>query len=63
VTLTGVAGQTVQVQRRSGTRWTLASAYPAEADHLVTGLPDGTYRIVVPTTPAMIGSTSVIVQV
>jgi serine protease len=62
VSLAGAVGQTVQVQRMSGTRWILATTYPAEADHAVTGLPAGRYRVVVPSTPAMIGSTSAVVR-
>jgi serine protease len=62
VTLAGAAGQTVQVQRVSGTRWVIATTFPAEADHVVTGLPAGRYRVVVPSAPAMIGSTSTTVQ-
>jgi serine protease len=63
VTLTGVAGQTVQVQRRVGTRWTLAAAYPAETDHVLTGLTTGSYRVIVPMTPALLGATSATVAV
>jgi hypothetical protein len=62
VSLAGAVDQTVQLQRMSGTRWVLAATYPAEADHAVTGLPAGRYRVVVPSTPAMIGSTSAVVQ-
>ncbi|HEY0532664.1 MAG TPA: S8 family peptidase [Actinoplanes sp.] len=62
VSLAGAVGQTVQVQRMSGTRWVLAGTYPAEADHVVTGLASGRYRVVVPSVPAMIGSTSATVQ-
>jgi serine protease len=58
VTLDGAAGQTVQVQLKKGTRWTVATSYPAEADHVLTGLTSGSYRIVVPMTPALLGTTS-----
>jgi serine protease len=58
VTLDGAAGQTVQVQLRKGTRWTVATSYPAEADHVLTGLASGSYRVVVPMAPALLGATS-----
>lgn len=60
--LAGSAGQTVQVQRWAGTRWLVATTYPAEDSHVVTGLTAGRYRVVVPSVPAMIGSTSASVQ-
>ena len=62
VQLTGAAAQTVQVQQLTGTRWERATTYPATTTHRLTGLRPGTrYRVVVPPTTAIAGSTSAVV--
>ena len=63
VALAGAAGQTVQVQTWSGTRWKVAATYSAEPAYDVTGLAAGRYRVVVPGLPGVVGSTSAAVQV
>ena len=63
VVLAGAAGQTVQVQTWSGTRWKVAATYPAEPAHDLTGLAAGRYRVVVPGLPGVVGATSAAVQI
>ncbi|WP_045742006.1 S8 family peptidase [Actinoplanes rectilineatus] len=59
VTLTGVAGQTVQVQQLAGGRWTTVGTFPAAARTTVNGLTaNQKYRVVVPDTIAVLGVTS-----
>jgi serine protease len=58
-TISGAAGQTVQVQRLDNNRWVLATTYPAEATHVLTGLVAGrAYRLIVPATSTVSGATS-----
>ena len=65
VSLTGAAGQTVTVQRYDKKRWIAATTYTAtQASYTVTGLTTGaTYRVVVPTTTAVVGLTSTAVKI
>jgi serine protease len=60
VTLTGAAGQTVQVQRYDRNRWVLGTTYVASGPtKTLTGLTSATrYRVVVPDTAAIIGAIS-----
>jgi subtilisin family serine protease len=55
VSVTGVSGQAVQVQRYSARRWATVRTYRAAARRTVSGLANGQYRIVVPATPAFTG--------
>jgi type VII secretion-associated serine protease mycosin len=58
-TVAGAAGQSVQVQHLDNGRWVPVTTYRAEASHALTGLTAGqTYRLVVPATAALSGSTS-----
>jgi hypothetical protein len=58
-TVAGAAGQSVQVQRLDNGRWVLVTSYRAEATHALTGLTAGrTYRLVVPATAILSGTTS-----
>jgi type VII secretion-associated serine protease mycosin len=58
-TVAGATGQSVQVQRLDNGRWVLVTSYRAEATHALTGLTAGhTYRLVVPATAALSGTTS-----
>ncbi|MGX6607160.1 S8 family peptidase [Micromonosporaceae bacterium Da 78-11] len=64
VTLTGAAGQTVQVQRYDRNRWVLASTYTAEPTWTLTGLTKGqSYRVVVLNTATVTGVVSGTVRV
>ncbi|HEU4348092.1 MAG TPA: hypothetical protein VFR35_09915 [Actinoplanes sp.] len=64
VTITGVSGQTVQVQRHAGTRWTTIRTYrAATARRTVPALDPGRYRVVVPATSAFTGATSTAVRI
>jgi serine protease len=65
VTLTGAAGQTVQVQRYDRNRWVLGTTYVASGPtRTLTGLTSTTrYRVVVPDTAAIIGAISDTVQI
>jgi serine protease len=61
--LSGAVGQTVQVQRLDGGKWLNVTTYRAEPTHALTGLVAGqTYRVVVPSTSAVVGVTSDPVQ-
>jgi serine protease len=63
-TVTGAAGQVVQVQRLDKNRWIVASTYNAEPTHTVTGLIAGArYRLVLPSTATIPGSTSLVVLI
>jgi hypothetical protein len=57
-TLTGVAGQTVRIERWTGTRWTTDRTYRAVAAYTVTVSRGHRYRMVVPATPLIAGSAS-----
>lgn len=58
-TIAGAAGQPVQLQRLDGSRWLVATTFPAEATHTLPGLTAGkSYRLVVPTTNSITGATS-----
>jgi hypothetical protein len=65
VTMTGAAGQTVQVQRYDRNRWVLGTTYIASGPtRTLTGLTSTTrYRVVVPDTTAIVGTTSATVQI
>ena len=59
VRITGVADQTVQVQEYYLGRWESAGEFPAAATTTVSGLTSGTrYRVVVPDTTTILGTTS-----
>jgi serine protease len=63
-TVTGAAGQVVQVQRFDKNRWIVALTYNAEPTHTVTGLTAGArYRLVLPNTATIPGSTSLVVLI
>ncbi len=62
VTIGGVAGQTVAVQRLDGTRWVTAKTVKAATRTTVTGLTaKRSYRVVVPNSTSYTGATSAIV--
>jgi type VII secretion-associated serine protease mycosin len=62
-TLTGVAGQTVRLQRLDGGTWTTVTTYRATSRYTVKKPVAGaTYRIVVPDSPLVIGTVSNAVQ-
>ena len=57
--LKGAVGQQVQVQRYDRNRWVVTATFPADqAETVLTELSAGTYRVVVPTTTAVIGVTT-----
>ena len=57
--VTGVAGQTVQVQRLDGQKWIAVATYRAVATCTINGVRSGTtYRVVVPDTATIVGVTS-----
>jgi serine protease len=59
VTVGGAAGQRVQVQRWTGRIWQIVTTHPAVTRFVVDGLPaHHGYRIVVPSTAAIAGTTS-----
>jgi serine protease len=63
-TVTPAAGQVVRVQRFDKNRWIVASTYNAEPTHSVTGLTaGGRYRLVLPSTATVRGSTSLVVLI
>ena len=58
-TIAGAAGQAVQLQRLDGTRWLPVTTYRATTIHPLPGLIAGrTYRLVVPATAVLAGTTS-----
>ena len=64
VALAGSADQKVQVQRYDRGRWTTVTAFPAvQGQVTVSGLAPATYRVVVPSTPAVTGLTGATVKV
>ncbi|GAA2482527.1 S8 family peptidase [Winogradskya humida] len=59
ITLTGAAGQLVRLQRSTKSGWKQVTSYRAAGTRTVTGLVAGArYRVVVPATSALTGSTS-----
>jgi type VII secretion-associated serine protease mycosin len=60
--ITGAAGQTVEVQRFDGHTWKVAATYRAAARATVTSDSGYGYRIVVPATASIAGTTSNTVQ-
>ncbi|GAA2583618.1 hypothetical protein GCM10010435_71760 [Winogradskya consettensis] len=59
ITLTGAAGQLVRLQRSTKSGWKQVTSYRAAGTRTVTGLVTGArYRVVVPATSALTGSTS-----
>jgi serine protease len=59
VTMTGVAGQSVEVQQLVTKVWTKVGAFPAAAKATVGNLVAGQkYRVVVPDTAGILGATS-----
>jgi serine protease len=62
VAISGVAGQTVQVQRQNGSSWVTVGSYKAAAKATVGNLTTGQhYRVVVPDATGITGATSLTV--